>query len=66
MIKIFNLCSTGCVFEYDINGVSKSYSPVWNQSLSIKILEKMDGTLKYHWDVTLNHVSKQKCWDAER
>ncbi|XP_055928798.1 MKRN2 opposite strand protein-like [Argiope bruennichi] len=58
--------STGFIYEYDVNGITRSKNQSWLQSLPIKVLDRMNSSLKYHWDEVLYSVYNQNSWTAER
>ncbi|GFS86401.1 MKRN2 opposite strand protein [Trichonephila clavipes] len=58
--------STGFIYEYDDNGVVKSKNQTWFQCLPIKVIDRMNSSLKQYWDKILYSVFIQNSWTADR
>ncbi|GIX96731.1 MKRN2 opposite strand protein [Caerostris darwini] len=58
--------SAGYIYEYDVNGITKSKTQAWYQCLPIKVMDKMNSPLKIYWDEILHNVFDQNFWTIER
>lgn len=58
--------SRGEVFDFDHGGLRCGCNHLWNECLSITIVQKLDSMWKEYWDYILNTICHQDQWHHER